>query len=312
MQAFTLDHTSAIPVKLQLKAQVKYQLLAGLVRPGDQLPPLRDMAAGLGIHLNTVVRAVAELEEEGFVYSHQGKGVFVADEFPGQGQGAALRSLLAGVLQSAREFGMSPEEMALATLASGQLARPPQAAPNRMLLVGGSRQDLRRLQSQLEASLPTLVVPLLAEELAERPRSLDFTVAACTLFHEADVRRHLPAATLAVLADDGAREALAAIRELEAGAPVAIAARDWLHAARIRRSLEGSGFGHLRLEMCLGQAPAHARGIVEAADCRAAGPPDVLRAAESAVLPSEALAALRKGLGTPTAKSSVHIRSVWV
>lgn len=312
MQAFTLDHDGGIPVKLQLKAQVKYQILAGLLRPGDQLPPLRDLAAGLGVHLNTVVRAFAELEEDGFLHSHQGKGVFVPDEFPGQGKGAALRSLLAGVHQSAGDFGLTPEEMALATLAHGQLARPPQAPSNRLLLVGGSRTDLRRLQSQLEAVLPVLVVPLLSDELADRTRPPKYAVTACTLFHEADVRRYLPGAPVAVLANAAARSDLAALRALPAGTPVAIVAEDWLHAARIRRSLELAGFGALQLEMYVNEAPPEAGVIVAATGTAGRGRPDATILMEPPAVPPETIAELRRGLGAPAVSPSLHVRSAWV
>lgn len=313
MQAFTLDHSSAIPVKLQLKAQVKYQVLAGMLRPGDQLPPLRDLAAGLGVHLNTVVRAFAELEDEGYLLSYQGKGVFVPDEPPGPAQGAALRSLLAGVLQSARDFGLSPEEMAMAALAHGQLARPPQAPSNRLLLVGGSRADLRRLKVLLEAALPALVVPMLPEEVTERVRPREFALAACTLFHAPDLQRHLPGLSMAVLAEDGAREALAALRDLPAGARVAVVAGDWLHAARIRRSMELMGIESRQLEMYLDEAPPNVQAVVAAAGtAAAAGGDGVLVITEPSAIPAHALAALRREIGTPPGNPAVHVRSAWV
>jgi DNA-binding transcriptional regulator YhcF (GntR family) len=312
MQAFTLDPSSPIPVKLQLKAQVKYQVLAGMLRQGDQLPPLRDLAAGLGVHLNTVVRAFAELEDEGYLHSHQGKGVFVPDEPPGPGQGAALRSLLAGVLQSAREFGLSPEEMAMAALAHGQLARPPQAPSNRLLLVGGSRTDLRRLQAQLEAALPALVVPVLADELPERVRAREFAIAACTLFHQPDVRRHLPGLNVAVLADDGARAAYGSLCGLPPGARVAVVGNDWLHAARIRQSVELLGVNPRQIDMHLHAAPPHAEAVVAASGTAAArsGGSDVI--SEPAAIPPHSLAALRHEIGRPAGNPAVHVRSAWV
>lgn len=326
MQAFSLDHGSGIPVKLQLKAHIKYQLLAGILRPGDQLPPLRDLAAGLGIHLNTVVRAISDLEEDGYLYSHQGKGVFVAEEFPGQGHGAALRSLLAGVLGPARDWGMTAEEMALALMAHGQLARPPQAAPYRMLLAAGSKAQLRRLQGELEAALPVVVETALAEEVPERVAASDFAVAAVTLFHEAEVRRHLPKAAVVPLAGRAAVEAFGALVTLPEGAPVVIVSRDWLQAARARRSLElGGGFGHLRLETCAAQTPAAlapalggTRVVLATSDCRElarealAGRPDITLLPEPTEVPAEALTAIRRALGAPVSEPRVHVRSAWV
>jgi GntR family transcriptional regulator len=325
MQAFSVDQGSGIPVKLQLKAHVKYQITAGILRPGDQLPPLRDLAAGLGIHLNTVVRALGELEAEGYLYSHQGKGVFVTDEFPGQGHGAALRSLLAGVLQAAGEWSMSPEEVAMAMLAHGQLARPPRAAPYRLLLVGGSRPQLRRLQGELEAALPVVVEPALVEELPDKVRTGDYRAAACTLFHEADLRAQLSGATIVTLASRAAQEAFNSLRTLPPDSLVAIASRDWLHAARVRRSLEQCGLGALRLEVAAGQTPsalapvlAGARAVLVTPDCREiarealGGRTDVLLLPEPTEVPAEALGLIRRTLGVPAAEHRVHVRSAWV
>jgi DNA-binding transcriptional regulator YhcF (GntR family) len=325
VQAFSLNPDSPIPVKAQLKAQVKYQILAGLLRPGDQLPALRDLAAGLGVHLNTVVRALDELADEGFVYSQQGKGVFVADEVPGQRHGAALRSLLAGVLQSARDWSLSPEEVALAMYSQGQLARQPQAAPHRLLLVGGARPQLKRLQGELEAALAAVVVPVLADELEDRIRPAEFRTVACTLFHEAAVRRFLPKAAVTVLAGQAERDQLSALQQLPPGSLVAVAARDWLQAARVRRSLELAGAGQCRLDMVAGTtapdlAPVVRQArVVLAADGTAPlvaqardGLGDVLVIAEPPAVPAEAVPPLRQALGAPPKETQVHVRSAWV
>lgn len=325
MQAFSLNPESPIPVKLQLKAQVKYQILAGLLRPGDQLPALRDLSAGLGVHLNTVVRAFDELADEGFLYSQQGKGVFVADEVPGQRNGAAMRSLLAGVLQSAREWAMTPEEVALAMFAQGQLARQPQAAPHRLLLVGGTRPQVKRLQAELESAVAAVVVPALADELEDRVRPSEFRTVACTLFHEATVRRFLPNAAVTVLAPQAARDQLAALTALPAGTPVAVAARDWLQAARVRRSLELAGAASCQLEMIAGATPAdfapvarRARFVLATGDAaphvRQAleGVAETVLIEEPLLLPEEILPPLRQALGAPAAEARLHVRSSWV
>lgn len=325
MRAFTLDPDCGIPVKLQLKAHIRYQIVTGLLRPGDQIPPLRDLAAGLGIHLNTVVRAVSELAEEGYLYSHPGRGVFVADEFPGQEHGPALRSLLAGVLQSAREWGMSPEEMALAMLAHGQLARPPRVTGRPVLLVGGSHPQLRRLQAVLEGALNAEVVPALVEEAPERARGRQWAAAAVTLFHTAEARRLLPGTTVVPLASETTRQRLAALRQLPPGSPVVVASRDWVHAARICRSLEAGGFSGLRLEVAVGSTPAsfqpalaEARAVLAAPDCRElvrealSGDPRGLLLSEPMDPPAEALSALRRAVGTAPRRRPVQIRSSWV
>lgn len=326
MQAFSLDPDSGIPIKLQLKAHIRYQIIAGLLRPGDQLPPLRDLAAGLSVNLNTVVRAVHDLESEGYVYSHQGRGVFVSDEFPGQGHGAALRSLLTGILLPARDWGISPTEMALSMMAHAQLARPPVAAPHRLLLVGGSRLQLRRLQGELEAALPVVVEPALAEEVPDKVRTSHYRVAAATLFHSADARQAMPGAAVITLAPQAAQTAFATLSSLPEGTTVVIASRDWVHGARVRRSLEMAGLGRLKLEVAVGQTPAalspgldSASFVLVTPDCRelarealAGRQLSIPLLPEPVEVPVEAVDTIRKALGVPVAEPKVHVRSAWV
>lgn len=312
VQAFSLDKESGIPVKLQFKAQVKYQIGAGLLYPGDQLPPLRDLAAGLSINLNTVIRAVDELIEEGYLYSHQGKGVFVADDLPGTAPGAALRSLLAGVLGPAREWGMSPEDTALALLAQANLARSPQPSGQRILLVGTARADLRLLQRELEVALPAVtVIAALPEEAG---RMAGYKLVVTTLFHSLHLTEALSASTAAD------QEALAGLADLPEGATLAVAASDWIQAARIRQSLEGAGLNHLRFVLStraseLPEDPAmllaaqSARKLAEEAMARHPRLPVLV---EPVRLAPEALMTIRQRLGNPGPAHRVQIRSSWV
>jgi DNA-binding transcriptional regulator YhcF (GntR family) len=312
VQAFSLDRESGIPVKLQFKAHVKYQIATGLLYPGDQLPPLRDLAAGLSINLNTVIRAVDELIEEGYLYSHQGKGVFVADEPPGPVPGAALRSLLAGVLGPAREWGMTPEDAALALLAHAHLARSPQQGSQRLLLIGTARADLRLLQRELEATLPHVaVVTALPEEAG---RTAGYKVVVTTLFHG------LNRPGVITNGSPAEQESLARLAALPAGRVVAIAAGDWVQAARIRQSLEAAGLGHLRFTLAVHPAdlPADTAFLLAAQSGRKlaeearAARPDLPVLVEPVRVASEALAAIRQGLGSPNPAHRVQIRSSWV
>jgi GntR family transcriptional regulator len=68
------------PVSEQLKEQVRYSIAVDLLRPGDALPSVRDVADSSGISRNTVHRAYRELQDEGTVVCWQGKGVFVTQQ----------------------------------------------------------------------------------------------------------------------------------------------------------------------------------------------------------------------------------------
>jgi len=312
MQAFSLDKESGIPVRLQFVAHVKLQIATGLLYPGDQLPPLRDLAAGLGVNLNTIIRAVDQLIVEGYLYSHQGKGIFVADDPPGTVPGAALRSLLAGVLGPARDWGLTPEEAALALLAQGQMARTPQPATRRLLLVGSCRADLRRLQRELELALPGVaVVTALPEEVAQ-PGS--FKLLACTLFHPVGQDP-------VILADAAEQRRWEELKALPAAARVVVAAGDWVQAARVQQSLESQGIGAITpvtrpdalpdalesagflLATQSGQALAEAARALR---------PDLPVLVEPVHLPPDALDSIRLRLGGPSPNPQVQIRSSWV
>lgn len=61
----------------QLKEQITWLIVTGKLKSGDQLPPIREMSARLGINLHTVRSAYQKLEAEGLVISRQGKGTHV-------------------------------------------------------------------------------------------------------------------------------------------------------------------------------------------------------------------------------------------
>jgi GntR family transcriptional regulator len=74
---FRLDPSSGVPTYLQLVQQVEHALRLGVLRPGDQLPKVREVVAGLAINPNTVLKAYRELEHKGLTSARPGTGTFV-------------------------------------------------------------------------------------------------------------------------------------------------------------------------------------------------------------------------------------------
>ncbi|MFD0710506.1 GntR family transcriptional regulator [Paenibacillus sp. GCM10027626] len=70
--------TSGEPIYLQLKEQIKNQILTGQLQDGELLPSIRNLAQSLKISVITTKRAYDELEQEGLVTSVSGKGTFVS------------------------------------------------------------------------------------------------------------------------------------------------------------------------------------------------------------------------------------------
>ncbi|WP_245237457.1 GntR family transcriptional regulator [Paenibacillus ihuae] len=70
--------TSGEPIYSQVKEQIKNQILTGLLKEGELLPSIRNLAQNLKISVITTKRAYDELEQEGLVTSVSGKGTFVS------------------------------------------------------------------------------------------------------------------------------------------------------------------------------------------------------------------------------------------
>jgi 2-aminoadipate transaminase len=81
-----LQPESHVPLYIQLRDQLRSLVHAGDLRPGDRIPASRELAVMLGVHRTTVANAYAELESEGLIQGHVGRGTFIR----GNGNGLKL------------------------------------------------------------------------------------------------------------------------------------------------------------------------------------------------------------------------------
>lgn len=72
-----LDYRDSRPLYQQVKDSLRRMMLTGLLEPDEKLPSVRSLATQLAINPNTIQRAYAELEAEGYIYSVAGRGSFV-------------------------------------------------------------------------------------------------------------------------------------------------------------------------------------------------------------------------------------------
>ncbi len=91
----TIDLDSPVPLADQLLAALQRAIARREVAVGESLPAVRQLAADLGIHFNTVARAYRELERQGLVRSVRGRGTVVtADRATSRdGRRGAIRRL---------------------------------------------------------------------------------------------------------------------------------------------------------------------------------------------------------------------------
>jgi len=110
---FRLDAASGVPTYLQLVQQVEHALRLGYLKPGDQLPKVRDVVAALAINPNTVLKAYKELEIKGLAAGRPGQGTFVQATLSQVAlpELAGLRKALLGWLAAAGAAGLDEDGM---------------------------------------------------------------------------------------------------------------------------------------------------------------------------------------------------------
>jgi len=79
---FHLDLRADSPIYQQIVDQIKAQIASGALKPGDQLPTVRALAADLRINFNTVARAYRMLDEERIISTQQGRGTYITEKPP--------------------------------------------------------------------------------------------------------------------------------------------------------------------------------------------------------------------------------------
>jgi len=113
-----LDFRSAQPLYLQIIEQVNQLIATGKLKPGDQLPTVRQLAADLRVNFNTVARAYRTLDEAGTISTQHGRGTYVwaapSAETSQRLRWQSLEELARRFVQEAGRLGFSAEEIARA------------------------------------------------------------------------------------------------------------------------------------------------------------------------------------------------------
>jgi DNA-binding transcriptional regulator YhcF (GntR family) len=97
------------PVELheQVAAEIRRAIAEGEAKPGERLPPARDLAAVLGVNTNTVLRALRQLRDEGLLEFRRGRGITVF----GAPQRSELIAEAKDLVQLARHHGYRIDEL---------------------------------------------------------------------------------------------------------------------------------------------------------------------------------------------------------
>ena len=104
---------NGVPIYVQLRDQVLALIGRGQLKPGTQMPTMRQVAVALKIDLNTVQRAYAELERDGVLSKQRGVGSFVTEAAPPpRNTKKQAQDFAARVAAQAKSQGIALEELA--------------------------------------------------------------------------------------------------------------------------------------------------------------------------------------------------------
>lgn len=75
-----LDFRDKRPIYEQVEEKISRMIACGALAPGSKLPSVRNLAIDLSVNPNTIQRAYAQLEQDGYIYTVSGRGNFVAND----------------------------------------------------------------------------------------------------------------------------------------------------------------------------------------------------------------------------------------
>ena len=107
MLGVKVDRDDPLDLHEQVAGEIRRAIADGEAKPGERLPPAKDLAAVLGVNTNTVLRALRELRDEGLLEFRRGRGITVTGT-PEQG---AVVEQARELLHFARNHGYKPDEL---------------------------------------------------------------------------------------------------------------------------------------------------------------------------------------------------------
>jgi GntR family transcriptional regulator len=102
-----LDRADSGDLHEQVAAQIRRAIADGEAKPGERLPPAKDLAAVIGVNTNTVLRALRSLRDEGLLDFRRGRGITIA----GTPERGAVADRVHELLRFAEQRGYRREEV---------------------------------------------------------------------------------------------------------------------------------------------------------------------------------------------------------
>jgi GntR family transcriptional regulator len=165
-----IDRDAEVPNSVQLAWALRAHIRAGEFKPGERLPPLRDLAQATGINVNTARVVYQRLEHEGLIETRKGSGTFVASTFP---KASEVSSIAASAARKAHKIGVDPREVAAALYVSSESSGGVADAPTeRRAQLRTQIAVLEQTLGEIEGEHPGVGAPVPASNRSPGPTLL--------------------------------------------------------------------------------------------------------------------------------------------
>lgn len=106
-----IDYRSRTPIYEQIKEEIILAISRGELKRDGQLPSLRNLSSELGLNINTVKRALSELEDQGIIYTVAGKGIFVSGTADTRSYAESALGEIRALIKNAKAKGATKQEI---------------------------------------------------------------------------------------------------------------------------------------------------------------------------------------------------------
>ena len=276
-----LDRTSGIPLYIQIKEELR-RLMNTL--PDERelvLPPQRELAEDLHVSRNTVSMAYAELEREGLVASHVGKGTVIVGPAK-RLESRNLRERLARAIEHAGEealsMGFTLEQFAEAV--DGFLRERKRRLRNiRVVFVECNREQLEYFSKHLELDPGVTVLPMLLSNIQKNPEAMLKKLSSADLvvtsfYHIEELEQLMPEDTVPLVGVNLQPEmsTIVKLARIPNGARVGLVAASKRFIAEIRDTLDQVHMEDSQLKDFVGAGGEELKAFIEGVDALVVSP----------------------------------------
>ncbi len=256
---FCINKKVDFPIYQQLKEQIKYFLLSGILKAGEKVPSPIELEKLLKVNRNTVISAYKELEKEGLLVGKRGQGTYVSDNinvYNAKKHNQELLTLAEETIEKTKQLGFEPEELFTVIFNYTVLGvNDSKKLHLKALLTESAIQNLEYFRDVLIKELNIDVDICLLSELqdsidSEIVRNCDFVITGFN--HVEDVKATIEPLGKEVIGLMAAPSihAFMRIAKLEPGTKVGIVCATTLGALNMKKAIENAGVENITIITC--------------------------------------------------------------